>query len=536
MLVAFALVGLLIGVFVAPSKSDKSPTSYRATTSMLFAGDTAKSSATTGSVRFDQVPVYVRIGDVPVAVAKKLGRSDDPVLLGQSMRVTSDAKTGLIEITATAATAADATALSDTFASETVAYLVRRQEEVRTARLNGLLARVSTTEQELKRAETALAPKPNDAELKAQRDAASRQYALAYDEYQTALAQPADTGLSILQSATASKVTSGGLKVPTSRPARALLTMLVATLIAFGVILVVERLDNRLRDRRRAEEVFELPVIVEVPTFPRALQRTDELIVGSDASAHLAEVYRTLRTSLVFLAGARDGSGEQQQLGVIVVTSPSPAEGKTSTAANLAAAFAETGRSVLVVNADFRRPRIGRFFLRAGQPMGFAGPRTSPTYGADGAVLATKVMGVRMLDLAGQQATPGELARETARHIAALRSQFDVVIIDTPPLSVTAEALEFIPDASAVLIMARLGRTSVSAAERAAELVRYGGASNVAVGLSDTGAHNSKRYRRYGYYYYRGGEKGRKGWPRRSTRTQPVQKPLADVFAQLDSF
>ena len=171
----------------------------------------------------------------------------------------------------------------------------------------------------------------------------------------------------------------------------------------------------------------------------------------------------------------------------------------------------------------------------SGQHVGFTGARLSPSYGADGSLLATKVMGVRMLDLAGQPASPGELARETARYIAALRSQFDVVIIDTPPLSVTAEALEFIPDASAVLVMSRLGRTSVNAAERAAELVRYGGASNVAVGLSDTGTQNTKRYRRYGYYYYRGGGgSGRKGWPRRTK--QQESRPLQDVFAQLESF
>ena len=102
--------------------------------------------------------------------------------------------------------------------------------------------------------------------------------------------------------------------------------------------------------------------------------------------------------------------------------------------------------------------------------------------------------------MSGVGGTPGELARDAARAIASLRSSFDVVIVDTPPLSVSAEALEFISDATAVLVMARLGHTSIAAAARAADLLRYGGANNTVIGLSDAGSQAGAKY--YGYYGY----------------------------------
>ena len=82
-----------------------------------------------------------------------------------------------------------------------------------------------------------------------------------------------------------------------------------------------------------------------------------------------------------------------------------------------------------------------------------------------------------------------------------------MIIIDSPPLAVTTEALEFIPLADAVVLLGRVGRTSTAAAERAAELVRFSGAERIAIALADSG---SGRSRRGGYYdYYGGGRKRR---------------------------
>ncbi|CAB5007490.1 MAG: AAA family ATPase [Actinobacteria bacterium] len=203
---------------------------------------------------------------------------------------------------------------------------------------------------------------------------------------------------------------------------------------------------------------------------------------------------------MFLISNAAQTEPAAKSVGVVVVTSPGPGEGKTSTAANLAAAFAETGRQVLLVNADFRRPRISKFFMSERQLNALAQRKQEQSRSVKNTLISTKVRGVRLLDMSDVGGAPGKLARDSARAIASLRSSFDVVIVDTPPLSVSAEALEFISDATAVLVMARLGHTSIAAASRAADLLRYGGASNTVIGLSDTGSQAGAKY--YGYYGY----------------------------------
>ncbi|MDQ3275310.1 MAG: CpsD/CapB family tyrosine-protein kinase, partial [Actinomycetota bacterium] len=215
----------------------------------------------------------------------------------------------------------------------------------------------------------------------------------------------------------------------------------------------------------------------------------------------VAEAFRSLRTSVTFMAVGGQPLAADDRVGVVLVTSPSPSEGKTTVSVNLAAAFAETGRSVVVVNADFRRPSITTVLLddgpRPSLPAALSGiDRLDP----DAFLLPTKVAGVSLLDLAPLGASPGDLTRATVRLVSALSERIDVLIIDTPPLVVTTEALEFVPDAKVVVLVGRLGRTTTASAQRAGELARFGGAEQIAVALSDTGRGGVRRTRYYDYY------------------------------------
>ena len=122
-----------------------------------------------------------------------------------------------------------------------------------------------------------------------------------------------------------------------------------------ALALLLERLDAKLRDRRKAEEAFGTPVVGELPSLNRK-QRAARLVVGPDQHNTVAEAFRSLRTSVTFMAAGGQPLADDDRVGAVLVTSPSPAEGKTTVAVNLAAAFAETGRSVVLVNSDFRRP------------------------------------------------------------------------------------------------------------------------------------------------------------------------------------
>jgi Mrp family chromosome partitioning ATPase len=221
-------------------------------------------------------------------------------------------------------------------------------------------------------------------------------------------------------------------------------------------------------------------------------------------------------------------------VGVILVTSPSPAEGKTTTAVNLAAAFAETGRSVIIVNSDFRRPMAVSAVTddRPPLPAGLAG---IDRLDAAEFLNPTKVPGVDLLDLSPLGGTPGDLTRATLKMVGALEPRADVIVIDTPPLAVTTEALEFVPVAKVAVLIGRLGHTPTASAERAGELVRFGGAEQLAIALTDTG---SGRLRKSSYYdYYRDQDEtgrsrpkrgsGKGGERRRRTSQRTASAPLA---------
>ena len=160
---------------------------------------------------------------------------------------------------------------------------------------------------------------------------------------------------------TASAGGSSGFKSPVSR---GVLGALLGFLVGIGLAFLAERVDRKIRTHIEAEAAFGLPVLAEVPQFTHGRNRDADLVAVTSPLSRVAEAYRAIRTSVLFQRASvsTDELFEPGQAGplVLMVTSASPREGKTTTSANLAAVFAEAGSSVLVVNCDFRRPTIHR--------------------------------------------------------------------------------------------------------------------------------------------------------------------------------
>ena len=334
----------------------------------------------------------------------------------------------------------------------------------------------------------------------AQRDAAVREYSTAYEGYRALVAQQ-DEGINLttLERAQPVQIDTGGFNAPRTRASRVPIAAAVGAAFGAGLALLAERLDAKLRNRHKAEDAFGAAVVGEIPTMTRR-QRRAKLVVGPDQHHAVAEAFRSLRTSITFMAAGGQPLADDDAVGVVLIASPAPGEGKTTVAANLAAAFAETGRSVVVVNADVRRPALGALLTdrdRPRLPAGLAGiNRLDPAE----FLIPTIVPGVDLLDLSPIGASPGDITRATVRLVAALRDRIDVILIDTPPLAVTTEALEFVPGAEVVVLVGRMGRTTVEPAKRAGELTRFGGAEHIAVVLTATGSAHLRRKRYYGYY------------------------------------
>jgi capsular exopolysaccharide synthesis family protein len=219
-----------------------------------------------------------------------------------------------------------------------------------------------------------------------------------------------------------------------------------------------------------------------------------ELVMVNDVRSPSAESYRKLMTNLMYSA-SRPG------LRVVVVTSASAGEGKTTTASNLAVAFAQQGRRVALVDADLRRARIHDVFglgLEPGLTDLLVGNAT-----IEQSIRPSGIAGLSIIPAGTLPPNPLEFLGGERMHdlLGTLRERFDVVLIDTPPVLVTADAALMGVQADGVVLVVRAGKSERTAARHAVQQIVHLGGRILGAVLNDPDA-RTPRYGRYGDYYY----------------------------------
>lgn len=243
--------------------------------------------------------------------------------------------------------------------------------------------------------------------------------------------------------------------VPTSpiapRPVRNVaLGLLVGVVLALSAAVVRELLDNTVRGGPDLAKVSDLPLLGDVPFDPAA--RVRDFNDSLDLRAPGMEAYRVLRTNLQFV----DVDTTEK---VLIVTSSLAGEGKTTTAVNLAIAHAQAGQRVLLIEGDLRRPRASRA-LGLDQSIGV----TTVLIGKVSLEEATQVHANGMLHVLSSGVippNPAELLQSNAMGdlIDRARSEYDVVIIDAPPLLPVTDAAILAAKADGAIVVVRHGRT-----------------------------------------------------------------------------
>ena len=269
------------------------------------------------------------------------------------------------------------------------------------------------------------------------------------------------------------------------------LGLVAGLMLGAGLALVREKLDHSINRPEDVEDIVLVPNLAVIPASARPLLLESGLN-GDGRRAPLdspgAEAYRILRTNLLFSQG---------DLRTLVVTSAAPGEGKTMTAANLAAAIANQGRRVLLMECDLRRPSLARYFKdkadidlssvllenrsweEAIHPSGIPGLDL---------MLASRAIPRAAEFLAGSE------MREMLGRLSAL---YDMVILDTSPLLVAADATVLGAIADGVLLVVRTTHTDREAIQQAVHQLSLVGANVVGTVLNDPDGTVS----RYGAYY-----------------------------------
>jgi len=285
--------------------------------------------------------------------------------------------------------------------------------------------------------------------------------------------------------------------------------------LALGLVVayVLEALNTSIRRPEDLEAVLHVPGLAVIPRITsgsRGAQSHFRRLLGSGKSARPVvgspltgnqtfsigiEAFRNLRTGLIWSDGG-------EALRTLVVTSAAPGEGKTLTAANLAVTLAYDGLRVLLVDCDIRRPRVHSLFQlpRAPGLMELLRASGDPDAPQPQAIRETPVARLSVLTCGALPANAANLLSGTRMRVllGELQEQFDIIVLDTPPVLATADASIVASLTDGVLLVVRAGTTDRNAARRAYQQLANVGARVVGTVLNDPGGEVAKE----GDYYY----------------------------------
>jgi succinoglycan biosynthesis transport protein ExoP len=323
---------------------------------------------------------------------------------------------------------------------------------------------------------------------------------------------------SALQSSNIRVVDPAMIPSTPARPAKmrnVTLAFLVGMVGGIGLAILREYMDNTVKTPDDIETLSRLPSLAVVPAFqdsegdaPKRRSLSDSLKTGHSRHVELvaqhlpksqmSEAFRALRTALLL-----SQAGHPPQ--VILVTSALPREGKTTAAANLAVTLAQLGDRTLLIDADLRKPGVGRLLNLNGNK--YAG-------------LSSYLAGVSSLDLVTVQhpaipnlsaiptgplpPNPADLlsSHRFAEAIAELRTKFKFIVIDTPPVMAATDAVILSVKVDGVVMVVRSGETPKEAFTRTRDLLMSVNCRLLGVVLNAVDSSAPDYYYSYRYYPY----------------------------------
>ena len=263
--------------------------------------------------------------------------------------------------------------------------------------------------------------------------------------------------------------------------------LLLGVLLAF----VLEFLDDSLKTPEDIEQRLRLPVLGIIPR----LKKQDPVQAMTDQRSSFAEAHRSVRSALQF-------STDHGVPGVILLTSATPGEGKSTTALALARTFRQLGKRVLLIEADLRNPSLHRTLgqrAEVGLSNVLAGVSTMQS-----ALLSTDDSGLDLILAGPLPPNPAELlsGSRLASLLTVAAQQYDQVLIDGPPVVGIADAPLLSNVAESTLLVVRSGKSRINAARAAVKRLNAARARVLGVVLTAYDAKSAGYHYHYSYDYY----------------------------------
>jgi succinoglycan biosynthesis transport protein ExoP len=473
---------LLVAAGATYGLSKRETKKYTATASLAFnnnqldqqiAGLSAGSSSSALSQENSDAEL-VKVGTTAATTASLLGHGLTQSSVSSSVHISGKEESNVVGVSATWTSPGAAAAIANTYASQ----FVKNQQRANRQFFKSALALVN-------RQLAALSPVqrvgPDGLDLQ--------------DRAHT-LALLAELGYNNVELA-------GEASVPTSpsspkTKSNTILGAILGLLLGFVLAFLLERFDRRIRRPEELGEIYSLPMLGAVPNSAalRSLRRNAGRRTALPPVE--AEAFSLIRAHLRFFNVDHD-------LRTVLVASPAPGDGKTTVALHLAEAAARSGSRVLLLEADLRQPTLARQLgvqfttglagvLIGDAPMNRATQsvalQASPGEGTSGHTLDVLAAGTVL------PPNPGELLESHAMDavLEHAKSAYDLVVIDTPPLTAVSDAFPLLTKVDGVVIVGRIGYSRGDAAEQLHHILSSSGAPLLGVIANGEKARGSVPY------------------------------------------
>lgn len=291
----------------------------------------------------------------------------------------------------------------------------------------------------------------------------------------------------------------GASSIVLSNRSYAMIAPLAGVVLAILMIFGIELFDNTIKTDEDVKEYLKSSVLGEVPKERNMIKKiTAETLKEIDPV--LLESFRTLRTNIEFITSCNN-------IKAVAVTSARPGEGKTMTASLLASVMAQAGKKTILIDCDLRNPNVHKLFRivnQSGLTNYLSGKIT-----LSGAISKGNIDNLYIMTSGIKPPNPVELMDSSSMRslIKMLRNDYDLIILDTPPVGLVTDAQVLTQFTDTSLFVVSSGKTVKEEAIKAKEAIRQVGGNIMGILLNN--AKLSSTYRGYSYYYYGGKAKRR---------------------------